>query len=286
MTQYPRARSGQRLSRPRQGCRRPRPRAVFFFGGRAHDHSSLSLNKLLRTAGSHPLRARHACRGSRPYALARVAPHPSWWRSASVAEPTHLVRTLGTAGPRFSRSSCAGEPWIWPGVWGGATRRGPSPADLVHRPSVLAGESTNGKAPCRRSVPAPHGPLRLISSRGRGAPAPNAAHACRGRGGLVAIPTTAGHGVGGRRATAVIAGAGKAAPQVSLRGPAPLFRPSPFVDPATRRLLPRGQVALASGLDAVTQGHRVPLSHAGDPGEPTPLCREAIPRGLSGIAHA
>jgi len=202
-----------------------------------------------------------------PYALAR-ARRILLVRSASVAAADDLVRTLGRQAAVLE-IVVRGEPDL-PGVLAGCDTARPFAPDLV---IAIGGGAVidHGKA-LAALVPAPHGPLRYLEVVGEGRPLDAAPLP------LVAIPTTAGTGSEVTR-NAVIQ-VPEAARKVSLRDPR-LYPALAIVDPALAASCPR-QVALASGLDAVTQVIEPFVSTRATPVTDA-LCREAIPRGLSAL---
>jgi alcohol dehydrogenase class IV len=186
-------------------------------------------------------------------------------RSASVAAADDLVRSL-REGCEVLEIVARGEPDL-PGLLSGCEAARPFAPDLV---MAIGGGAVidHGKA-LAALVPAPHGPLRYLEVVGEGRPLDVAPLP------VVAIPTTAGTGSEVTR-NAVI-GVPEAARKVSLRDPR-LYPALAIVDPALAASCPP-HVALASGLDAVTQVIEPFVSRRANPITDA-LCRDAIPRGL------
>jgi alcohol dehydrogenase class IV len=202
-----------------------------------------------------------------PFALARST-RVLVVRSASVAAADDLVRSL-RAGCEVLEIVARGEPDL-PGLQSACDDARPFAPDLI---IAIGGGAVidHGKA-LAALLPAPHGLLRYLEVVGEGRPLDAAPLP------VVAIPTTAGTGSEVTR-NAVI-GVPAAARKVSLRDPR-LYPTLAIVDPALAASCPR-QVALASGLDAVTQVIEPFVSRRANPMTDA-LCRDAIPRGLSAL---
>jgi hypothetical protein len=202
-----------------------------------------------------------------PFALARFR-RVLVVRSASVAATDDLVRSL-RAGCEVLEIVARGEPDL-PGILSGCDAARPFSPDLV---IAIGGGAVidHGKA-LAALLPAPHGPLRYLEVVGEGRPLDVAPLP------VVAIPTTAGTGSEVTR-NAVI-GVPEAARKVSLRDPR-LYPALAIVDPELAASCPK-HVALASGLDAVTQVIEPFVSRRANPLTDA-LCRDAIPRGLSAL---
>ncbi|MDG4648178.1 iron-containing alcohol dehydrogenase [Roseibacterium sp. SDUM158017] len=189
-------------------------------------------------------------------------------RSASVAAADDLVRALG-AGGDVLEIVARGEPDL-PGILAGCETARPFAPEMI---VAIGGGAVidHGKA-LAALLPAPHGPLRYLEVVGEGRPLDTAPLP------VIAIPTTAGTGSEVTR-NAVIQ-IPDAARKVSLRDPR-LYPALAIVDPSLAASCPR-HVALASGLDAVTQVVEPFVSRRANPFTDA-LCRDAIPRGLSAL---
>lgn len=202
-----------------------------------------------------------------PFALAR-ARRILVVRSASVRAADDLVGAL-RQGAEVLEMVARGEPDL-PGVLDGCATARPFAPELVL--AIGGGAVIDlGKA-LAALVPAPHGPLRYLEVVGEGRPLDIAPLP------LIAIPTTAGTGSEVTR-NAVLQ-VPQAARKVSLRDPR-LYPALAIVDPSLAASCPR-QVALASGLDAVTQVIEPFVSLRASPLTDA-LCRDAIPRGLAAL---
>jgi alcohol dehydrogenase class IV len=189
-------------------------------------------------------------------------------RSGSVAAADDLVRAIREHGEVFEIIA-RGEPDL-PGVLSDCEAARPFSPELI---VAIGGGAVidHGKA-LAALLPAPHEPLRYLEVVGEGRPLDVAPIP------VVAVPTTAGTGSEVTR-NAVIQ-IPDVARKVSLRDPR-LYPALALVDPELAVSCPR-QVALASGLDAITQVIEPFISRRANPLTDA-LCRDAIPRGLSAL---
>jgi alcohol dehydrogenase class IV len=189
-------------------------------------------------------------------------------RSASVAIADDLARTLRQQAEVLEMVA-RGEPDL-PRVEADCDAARPFAPDLV---IAIGGGAVidHGKA-LAALIPAPHGPLRYLEVVGEGRPLDVPPLP------VVAIPTTAGTGSEVTRNSVIQVP--EAARKVSLRD-AGLYPALAIVDPGLAASCPRS-VALASGLDAVTQVIEPFVSRRAN-ALTDAICRDAIPRGLRAL---
>lgn len=204
-----------------------------------------------------------------PFAAAR-ARRVLLLRSASVGQADDLAAALRHSGDVLELTA-RGEPDL-PGIEASlAAARGFAPDMII---AIGGGAIVDHGKALAALLPARHGAMRYLEVVGEGLPLDSYPLP------LVAVPTTAGTGAEVTR-NAVI-GVPDAGRKVSLRDPR-LYPTLALVDPDLLESCPRA-VALASGLDAITQVIEPFLSTRANPMTDA-LCQDAIPRGLAAL-HA